>query len=577
MAWTAKSERFGAGNPPTAGGSLGPGQYHANKGFEFEHGYAPFGSTNPRDTSKEGDCFGFSPPGAGTYDPKLPATYDPGLPRKHVPFTTSASRFNPRQYNDDKPGPGDYKVDPDRGSKQQSCRTMGVIPVGRPMLRSSSAPSIPQGHQSFGYEEVGNGRLVRQGPKDGTVFLSGRPQDSAGPGHYEPEIEQIAPRAVCGAFMKGPARIPLSKTSMETPGPGHYKTKKAIDLDSFPSRMGSSFASTSERGQTKLEAKRSREGPGPGTYSQVKHARPDLRAVRSELQYFGSTVERFKSTPGDKSAVPDHLGPGTYALRGSVRIDPPNAKGFCSTTDRWKAEKENAVPGPGSYKTQGVTDESMTGPLSSFSMLSNQGGLAFGSMSKRLSTAVKDDRPGPGTYPVPSMTEPESDVDEEVPRGRGRRPKRSRLPGAAFASKTPKDFFTSSFVREGLQKPPPGAYDPVAVRDVATVVRLRSKSEGFLSGSSRFPGHAPAKGYQASVGPGKYVPQDITGGKRLGTFNRTICEGMPEGGRPKGLGFDTQDKRFRPGAGAFGPGPGSYNTEPGWITKSHNCYFGDLT
>lgn len=152
-----------------------------------------------------------------------------------------------------------------------------------------------------------------------------------------------------------------------------------------------------------------------------------------------------------------------------------------------------------------------------------------------------------------------------------------RSSGAAFASRTPKDFFTSSSAREGAQRPPPGAYDPVAMKDVATVVRLRSKSEGFLSGSTRFPGHAPVKGYHATVGPGTYMPQGITGGKRLGTFNRTICEGMPDGGRPQGLGFDVQDRRFKKPAGAFGPGPGSYNTDPGWITKSHNCYFGDLT
>lgn len=576
MAWTAKSDRFGAGSPTTAGGRIGPGQYYSNKGFEFEHGYAPFGSTNPRDTSKDGDCFGFSPPAPGTYDPKLPATYDPGLPRKHVPFAISASRFNPRQYRDDKPGPGDYKVDRDKG-KTHECRTMGVIPSGPLVLRSSSAPSIPRGHQSFGYEELGNGRLVRQGPKDGMVFLSGRPQDSAGPGHYEPEVEAIAPRAVSGAFPKGPARIPLNKTSLETPGPGHYKSKQAIELEASPFRMGSSFASTSERGQTKKQAKESRDGPGPGTYAQFRPNKPDLRAVRAELQYFGSTVERFKSS-GDRTAVPDSLGPGAYGQRSSIKIDPPNAKGFNSNTDRWKSEKENAVPGPGAYKAAvGITDESMSGPLASFSMLSNQGGLAFGSMSKRLSTVGKDNMPGPGDYALPSMSALESDVEDEEPRVRGRRPKRSKLPGAAFASKTPKDFVTSSSVREGLQKPPPGAYDPVSVKDVATVVRLRSKSEGFLSGSSRFPGHAPPKGYQASVGPGKYIPQEITGGKRLGTFNRTICEGMPEGGRPKGLGFETQDKRFKRDASAFGPGPGSYNTEPGWITKSHNCYFGDLT
>merc|ERR1719408_847977 len=119
---------------------------------------------------------------------------------------------------------------------------------------------------------------------------------------------------------------------------------------------------------------------------------------------------------------------------------------------------------------------------------------------------------------------------------------------------------TVSMVKEGLQKPPPGAYDPVLVKDQATVVRLRSKSEGFLSGGERFQGGplAAPKGYHMNVGPGKYSPQVVTGGKRTGTFNRSICEGMPESGRPKGLGFEAQDKRFRLGAEHKGPGPGSY-------------------
>merc|ERR1740130_439099 len=151
-------------------------------------------------------------------------------------------------------------------------------------------------------------------------------------------------------------------------------------------------------------------------------------------------------------------------------------------------------------------------------------------------------------------------IPEVHDKTKSRKPQRSRLPGAAFASKTPKDQSTKQIVKEGNQKPPPGAYDPVLVKDQATVVRLRSKSEGFLSAANRFAGgplDAP-KGYKLNTGPGKYSPQDITGGKRLNTFNRSICEDMPESGRPKGLGFESQDKRFRGPSETKGPGPGSY-------------------
>merc|ERR1719329_1631618 len=202
-------------------------------------------------------------------------------------------------------------------------------------------------------------------------------------------------------------------------------------------------------------------------------------------------------------------------------------------------------------------------------------------MSKRLQYPSGDDAPGPGYYKVPGMTDDAEEEAAQAPqtdsKWRSRKPARSRLPGAAFASKTPKDASTRGAVREGLQKPPPGAYDPVLVKDQATAVRLRSRSEGFLAGANRFSGGPLDAPKGQHPGPGKYSPQDITGGKRMNTFNRTFIEGMPEGGRPKGLGFDTQDRRFRNTAVQKSPGPGQYHSDPGWITKSHNCYFGDLT
>jgi hypothetical protein len=301
--------------------------------------------------------------------------------------------------------------------------------------------------------------------------------------------------------------------------------------------------------------------------------------MRAELQYFGSTTERFKEETGQKATANPNVGPGAY-YQPHRKLEPPNARGFCTTQERFKADEGKVAlgPGPGDYHTPGVS-ENMT---MTFSMLGNSGGLAFGTMNKRF-VYPPDDGPGPGSYVLGGLSEEVVDTapEEFDQRGRARRKpfKASRLPGAAFASRTPKDAYTMSLIREGAQKPPPGAYDPVLVKDQATVVRLRSKSEGFLSGGDRFQGgplSAPKGG--VAVGPGQYSPQMITGGKRAGTFNRALCEGIPPGGCPKGLGFDTQDKRWKTKAGRDrAPGPGDYNTDPRWITKSYNCYFGDLT
>jgi hypothetical protein len=332
--------------------------------------------------------------------------------------------------------------------------------------------------------------------------------------------------------------------------------------------------------------KRLADGPGPGAYAQLKPQKPDIRELRSELQFFGSTTERFKKEPGQKSAVPDKLGPGSY-VQIHRKAEGPNARGFCATQQRFKVDdaKIDIGPGPGQYEAAGMTDDGMNGPLATFSMLGSCGGLAFGTMSKR-STYGSDDAPGPGSYPIPGMSDDAcgqgfmEEYDSRGSPGRARKVFHARPPCAAFASRTPKDVGTKGIVKDGLQKPPPGAYDPVLIKDQATVVRLRAKSEGFLSAANRFAGgplDAP-KGYKLDTGPGKYSPQAVTGGKRDGTFNRSICEGMPESGRANSLGFDSQDRRFNhttSGELGKGPGPGTYRTNNSWIKKSHNCYFGE--
>merc|ERR1740121_2894158 len=104
---------------------------------------------------------------------------------------------------------------------------MGVPPGDkRPVFRSSSAPSIPRADQCFGYEEVGDGRLLRNRPKHAAATLSGKGLETAGPGHYEHQgVEPRKKAAPNWSFAKGHARVPLGIDAKETPGPGHYIAK----------------------------------------------------------------------------------------------------------------------------------------------------------------------------------------------------------------------------------------------------------------------------------------------------------------------------------------------------------------
>jgi hypothetical protein len=101
---------------------------------------------------------------------------------------------------------------------------------------------------------------------------------------------------------------------------------------------------------------------------------------------------------------------------------------------------------------------------------------------------------------------------------------------------------------------------------------MPGKNEGFLSTAQR---SSLAKS-STFPGPGTYIPGDVTGGKREGSFNRVLVEGVPQSGRPKSLGFAVSENRFKEKGRKKAPGPGQYDISKSLVTQTHNIYFGDL-
>jgi len=285
--------------------------------------------------------------------------------------------------------------------------------------------------------------------------------------------------------------------------------------------------------------------------------------LHPELQYFGSTSERFKGSAPNASVAP---GPGTYAQRQRLVL-----KSDWSASERFAAQEgdNGSAPGPGSYNlTRSV------GAVATASLLGSTGRLAFGSMEARRGPAdVKAGAaPGPGTYALHTDFENGSDGASPAVGLHQRRLKRPV---------TERDLQQQERLRELRRReqphPAPGAYDPVHSRDIAAVMRLPAKSEGFLSSADR----ASVRGERAlastSPGPGVYQANagGITGGKRLGTFNRSVVEGAPRCGRLRGLGFESQSDRFGPDkpSGKM-PGPGDYDVAHEWTKKTFNVNFG---
>ncbi|CAK9029213.1 Kinesin-related protein 6 (Kinesin family member 6) (Kinesin-13) [Durusdinium trenchii] len=480
--------------------------------------------------------------------------YDHGLPKKHIPFTTGASRQTLA---------GSLSV--------ASSKTMGVAPVGQlsraahalqidkaegdfedlsvymfpleldrlplyvleselgafelaacPVLHvSRSAPSIPRDSQCYGYDEAGDGRLIRQNRKDGIQQLSGKPGDSAGPGQYDSHKCRVMANGALGGRIMPPSAEPVTKPS-ETPGPGHYVTK-GIAQSEKP--VYSAFASQSERGPSKHEHKAAAEMPGPGQYIPRINRRPNMRELHPELQYFGSTAERFKED--EAAVIASQLpGPGQYG----VPRHQNKGKSFAWLKGkRFQEPKQKDIrPGPGAYY-----NAKTFGRNGSVSILGGSGTLAFGSMEARrgVSDPRKGQEPGPGAY----YEGVEGDATSS------RKPRKVVPPSSFFRSTVPKDVMVAQYQKDGQIGPPPGAYSPRAAKDLGTIQRLAPKNEGFGSASQRLQGEVVTS---CGPGPGWYKVKDVTGGKIQGTFNRHAVEAAPACGMPRGLGFESQAKRF---------------------------------
>lgn len=315
--------------------------------------------------------------------------------------------------------------------------------------------------------------------------------------------------------------------------------------------------------------------PGPGQYySSRPFKRATLRELHPELQYFGSTAERFpegeavvlaSQTPG-----PGQYGDVDYRKKASKSFAWQNGKRF---QDPGQMAKKVQGPGPGSYDPTS-SDGKTSGRTGTVSILGSTGSLAFGSMEARRGIAdpKKGQEPGPGAYyeGVPGEASQGSDPGSEP-----RRVRKVFPPSSFFRSTVPKDIMVAQYQKDGQVGPPPGAYSPKSHKAIGAVQHVASKGEGFGSSAQRSASLPP--GFTAP-GPGWYKLSDVTGGKVKGTFNRVAVEAYPASGKPKGLGFESQTRRFGAKGGEEMPGPGTYNTrkDSDWITQTHNIYFGDF-
>jgi len=326
------------------------------------------------------------------------------------------------------PGPGQYNINDNWGdghgavcmqaafgveAAMNKSRQIGVPSSAVSWKRLPTAPTIPSRSQGHGYEEGMNGELIMV--QDANKHYTGHRGDNPGPGEYTPKaVNARSSHAV--NFGRGSLRPELVRIKPEpkTRKPHFGDSTHVVDQeDRFlpsPPKQSSMF-----RSSARSTPKPKTNTPGPGAYEAPSALNVKPKAPE-ELQFFGSTVQRFNQS---RHVVPlaGLPGPGSYSIsstfdkpkRAVKQVMPFDRVGFQSTANRSNfAQCDNQV-GPGQYQINGISDDLLKKQKRENAMRrSDSKGLSRGNTSLTTSQA---ETPGPATY--------FSNYDNSPPQSRG--------------------------------------------------------------------------------------------------------------------------------------------------------------
>lgn len=551
MAFVSRTERA-LSQSPTHSPSLGPGAYLGQPQYKPNHGYAPFSSTTERPLGLKLPAH--PTPGPGAYVAPLLSTKSAGNTdqfgrvKPTSSFASRQSRFKAHN-NGAAPGPGAYVLDRSWSKpKKQPAKTESQ--QGN-WLRLPSAPSIPAQNQAFGYDETDTGELIMQ--KNPEKGFAGTPKDCVGPGQYYTKAANEIWGKVGPAWDRSERKnLLLEPTSTSkdlgpgayTPSKGPFNTKIRPNAVFQSGTKRASYIPIYGRERTLPEESVIEEStedavPGPGTY-----CGPDalssfrLRCVPDKLQFFGSRVSRFRlklmGNPG--------LGPGSYTPPPASKRSLSTKVPFATSDVRFQ-DREEELPGPGSYRARQFVEEIRS------KVWGKQG--IFGTTEKRFVNTIKR-TPGPGYYPS-----------------------EHRIGMNNSAVHKPLSVFQSRIKRElPIQKdlPAPGQYDLPSSFDLKSrpqrgrsqlAALVDSSEAGFSTRSPRFPTDSHS---EERLGPGLYTPKLNQALRPVNRKNRALPQ----------VEVYRQEERFRGREVAGTPGPGAYAEDSSeWNKRSYNVLFSD--
>jgi len=555
MAFTSRAVRNMQLAQTTTNDSVGPGSY-SNDRHKQVTGYAPFGTFSERKIgSNPSSQQQGANPGPGSYSnvgygkeikiqPKKAvsgSSFTSKAPRV-VAQTAGSSVFKESSVKEN-PGPMAYSYHKEWAPKKAAPMEHHALSI----RHTQSAPSIPDRHQSYGYEEDALGDLQMQAPpvkgftgRRGAAW-DGSENDQIGPGQYQPEVKSskgAAPRVSFG----------ISKTTRNCgefngkagPGAGAYDPKLSIGASA--DRKGSSnFKTKTKRMQYMKDAKKT---PGPGAYGYQDSFSKAALPLEESIQFFGSTCKRWYEVDEAQSYMADYSlktpGPGAYKVgnemqkrQGKKRTSFLKAGevGFASTSSRamGAAEGKLQVPGPGAYSADNTKGEFVK---KIENKLRSRTG-AFLSSDERFHNSPFDE----DLAAIPEESE-KTETRKNDPQSF---PKQGK-----FLS------HTERFVEPEPENPAPGAYN--LSEDWAPRNTTLASNKSFASSAARF---NPKEVFTGC--PLKEVPAP-------GDYDRITVDAPKE---DQHRGFLTTQSRFKKDKKKQ-PGPGAYRVQEGMIKRSFN-------
>ncbi|RLN93762.1 hypothetical protein BBJ28_00013746 [Nothophytophthora sp. Chile5] len=299
------------------------------------------------------------------------------------------------------PGPGAYaKQDPFALKQKTNLRnSLLKTPPSNKIrwTRLPTAPSIPTVSQSFGYEQGPYGKLVRHEPAK--VGHTGRGDDTLGPGEYEPmKGLKSVNKSRTTDFSKGKVARFIEqeiRSKADVPGPGEYSASGDVSVSKDAARISAVFKSSITREQG-TQPNAAKNVPGPGAYHSNQAHSFAAEPKPEHLQFFGSTVTRFKSAQRSKTErFESPIGkdqclaaPGSYEVPSAVaevlnKVRVPET--LESQLERDMKEQESA-----NHRTESVSKTRQQKKASSM----------FASSTSRPSPSERATGPSPGDYEV---------------------------------------------------------------------------------------------------------------------------------------------------------------------------------